>query len=275
MQHQSEFFSAITRRGIDGARMVAQHFAQPHDRAASRQMPILIVDGFQPIHIQQNHAERTLRPPRTVQLRFHPADQPPVIRQAGQRIADRHGPHLIEQPRLIQQRAGQHDDVTRDLAQFRQEERPVKQLPRERRGHVANHVERSHRKQRVVVDSSRAFAPLRILQPLAEEDCCHQKQRPGKQIPWTRQQTLSMRYWTCRRSQERRAGHVRCDGHDKQRSSRLFARLPGRRHEPLDRQRREQNDCEQRQRHHPPHRHTRKRTGTGGANRRSPAGACA
>jgi len=50
-------------------------------RTAAGQMPVLIVDDFEPVHVEQHHAEGTLRAAGTVHLRFKNADETPIIRQ--------------------------------------------------------------------------------------------------------------------------------------------------------------------------------------------------
>ena len=89
-QNQCEFVAAITRRRIDRPRMIRKNFAKPHQRAASRQVPKLVVDRLQAVHVQQDHAESALRALRTVQLGFDHVDQPAIIRQA--RSANRSPP---------------------------------------------------------------------------------------------------------------------------------------------------------------------------------------
>src|SRR6266849_6551473 len=117
--------------------MIAQNLSEAHERAASGEMPKMIIDGFEAVHVQKHDAERPLRAPRTVKLRFQNADEAPVIGKPGERIAHGHGTHLFEKTCLIQQRPGEHYDVAECLAQLRQEERAVEELPRKRCRSVA------------------------------------------------------------------------------------------------------------------------------------------
>ena len=123
-------------------------------------MAILIIDRFQAIHVKEHHAERALRAPRTIELGFDYAQQPAVVRKAGQRIADGERADLIKQARLIQQSSEQHDDVARGFAEFRKEEGPVKKMTGECGSDVADDIQGSDHKKRVVVNGSRLLVLL-------------------------------------------------------------------------------------------------------------------
>ena len=81
---------------------------------------------------------------RTVEFGLQHGDEAPVVRQAGQRIADRHRPNLFEQTRLFQQRAAENDHVASGLAQFGNEERAIEKVSRKSCGSVANYVKRRY-----------------------------------------------------------------------------------------------------------------------------------
>ena len=157
-------------------------------------MPVLIVDDFQAVHIEEHHAEGSLCAARTVEFRFQHADETAIVCQTGQRIADRHGAYLLEQARLVQQSPGEHHHIAERFAQFRKKEGSIKKLARKRRGHVADRVQRSHDKQRVVEKARAAFFVLFILDALAEAGCRGQIKRRGKQVPGTRQDVFCIRH---------------------------------------------------------------------------------
>src|SRR4029077_17965526 len=115
-------------------------------------MPKTVVYGLQAIHIKKNDAKRPLRAARAVQFRFQHTNEPAVISQSGQRIADRHGAHLVKEARLIEQSAAEHDQIAGRLAQLRKEKRAVEKMPGENRGEMADKIQGCDDEKRVVVD---------------------------------------------------------------------------------------------------------------------------
>src|SRR5215475_12786323 len=109
---------------------MAENFSQTNEGAASGQVSVLVVDGFKTIHIEKGDAERALGPPRTIQFRFHHADQPAIVGKSRERITYCESTHLIEQTRLIQESAAKHHDISGRLAQFSQEKRAIQQMTR-------------------------------------------------------------------------------------------------------------------------------------------------
>src|SRR5271163_2883998 len=148
-------------------------------------MAVVIVDGLETIHVEKHYAKRTLRAARTIELRFQHANEPAIVGEARERIADSHGAYLVKEARLVKQRAGEHDDVAGGLAQLREEKRAIKKMARESGGDVADHVERGHDKERVVVQACRALVVLALLKTLSETNGRHQEQGARKQIPGT------------------------------------------------------------------------------------------
>src|SRR5260370_32408267 len=67
-QYQSEFVAAVSRGGVNCAGMIAQNLADAHQRAAAREMPVLIVDDLETIHVGKHDAESALPPPLPVNL---------------------------------------------------------------------------------------------------------------------------------------------------------------------------------------------------------------
>src|ERR1700758_4357582 len=121
--------------------MAPQNFSEAHQGAASGQMAVVIVDGLETVHIEQNDAEGALRAAGTIQLCFQDAEQAAIVGESGQRIADGHGAHLLEKACLVQERAGEHDDVADGFAYFREEKGTVEKLARESGSEVANNVQ--------------------------------------------------------------------------------------------------------------------------------------
>src|SRR6266436_5050125 len=128
-QNQSKFVAAVSRGSVNCAGMIAQNLADAHQRAAAGEMPVLIVDGLEAVHVEKHDAEGTLRAPRAVNLGLKNADEATVIRQSRERIGDGHRPYLLEKTRLVQQSAGKHDDVAERLGQLREKKWAVKELP--------------------------------------------------------------------------------------------------------------------------------------------------
>src|SRR6266404_2679591 len=101
-KNDGKFVAAVARSSINRSAMIAENFAQPNQCAAAGEMAILIVDAFQAVHIEKHDAERALRAARTIQFRFHHAQQAAVICQTGQGIADGECANLVEESCLIQ-----------------------------------------------------------------------------------------------------------------------------------------------------------------------------
>src|SRR4029077_18301891 len=174
--------------GANPAEMLAKNFPNAHQRAAAGQMPILIVDNLEPVHVKKHDAEWALGAARTVQLRFENADETAVVRQAREWISHRHGAYLFEKASLLQQRAGKQDDVAQRLAHLREKKRAVEKLPRKCRCCVAHDVERGHDKERVIEEAGVAFLLFGALEALEKTDRGDQEQRGGEQVPRTREQ---------------------------------------------------------------------------------------
>jgi hypothetical protein len=51
-QDKSEFVAAVAGSRVDRAGMIAQNFPNAHQRAATRQVAEVIVDGLQAVHVQ-------------------------------------------------------------------------------------------------------------------------------------------------------------------------------------------------------------------------------
>src|SRR5215468_3250327 len=165
-------------------------------------MPILIVDGFQAIHIEKSHAEGALGAARPVELGFHHADQAAIVRETGKRIAYRESAHLIEQASLIQEGAAKHDDVTGGFAEFCKKEWPIQKVARKCCGDVASHIERSDDEKRIIVERTAIFF---FMKTAAKRKRGEQEKAGGKQIPGTRNDLQCLRDRSRGRSKKRRA----------------------------------------------------------------------
>src|SRR5229473_4872647 len=105
-QYEREFIAAVSRGRVDRAGMITQNLADTHQRAAAGQMPVVIVDNLEAVHVEKHDAEWALRAARTVKLGFKNADEAAVIRQPREWVGHSHRTDLLEEPRLIQQRPG-------------------------------------------------------------------------------------------------------------------------------------------------------------------------
>src|ERR1700693_740166 len=112
--------------------MIAQNFSDANQSATTSQMPVSVVDSFQPVHIEQHDAERVVSAARTIEFRFDHADEPAIVGEPGERIGYGHGTHLIKQGRLMQQSASQHHHVAGGLAEFSKEEQSIEKLAGQR-----------------------------------------------------------------------------------------------------------------------------------------------
>src|SRR6267378_3703625 len=112
--------------------MASQNLSEAHQCTAPGQVSELIIDAFETVHIQQDDAEGALRAARAIQFGFQYAQQTPVIRESGERIAYGHGANLLKESRLIEQCAGEHHDVADGLADFSEEKGAIKELAGER-----------------------------------------------------------------------------------------------------------------------------------------------
>src|SRR6267142_4254987 len=117
-------------------------------------MAVLIVDGFEAVHIKKHDAEWALRTARAIQFRFQDADEAAIVGQASERIADGQRAHLVEQAGLIEQGTEEHHDVACGFAQFSEEERSIQKMAGKSSCKVARYVERRHDEKRIVVQRS-------------------------------------------------------------------------------------------------------------------------
>src|SRR2546427_1621754 len=100
-QYQSEFVAAISRGGVNRAGMIAQNLADAHQSAAAGEMPVLIVDDLEAVHVEKHNAEGTLRAARTINLGLQNANEAAVIGQSRERVGDGHRAYLLEKARLV------------------------------------------------------------------------------------------------------------------------------------------------------------------------------
>src|SRR5260370_40032835 len=172
--------------------MIAQNLADAHQRAAAREMPVLIVDDLETIHVEKHDAEGALRAPRTVNLGLKNADEAAVIRQSRERIGDGHRAYLLEKTRLVQQSARKHDDVAERLGQLREKKWAVKELPCKCCRCVANHIERGHDEERIVEKAGILLVAI-VLDALAKANRRDQEQSGGGGSPRTRKKIRGAR----------------------------------------------------------------------------------
>src|SRR5262249_30416919 len=74
-----ELIAPVTCSRINCAAMATKNLAEADDCAAAGKVAILIVDGFEAIHVKKGDTKRALRPARTIKFSFHHADQAAIV----------------------------------------------------------------------------------------------------------------------------------------------------------------------------------------------------
>src|SRR5215470_11649214 len=90
-QHQGKFVSPVPRCRVRFTAAQVQYFGHPANRHAAHHVPVLVIDFFQSIEVQQQNRECLGRAPITSDLLPDALHQQSIVRQARQRIP--HGQH--------------------------------------------------------------------------------------------------------------------------------------------------------------------------------------
>ena len=249
-QHEGKFVATIAGGCINGTAVRAKNFSEAHDGAAAGQMAVLIVDGFQTVHIEEDDAEGALGAARTIEFGFNDGKEAAVVGEAGEGIAYGHGVDLVEEARLVQQSAGEHDDVTGGLGEFGEKKRAVEKVARKGSGDVADGVENGNDEEGVIVQGR---GVLVLLEPVAETEGRDKKQRAGQEIPGPRNEGVRAGKRSRGSGEECRAGGVSGQGDDEQSSGDFLTGLAGRGHIALDAKRGEEQDGQECAADHPAH----------------------
>src|SRR6266478_6143794 len=129
-QDQGEFVAAITRSGVNGAAVNPQNIPKTADGAAAHEVTVVVVNCFQTIQIEKKYGERTAAAVGALGLIFQDIEQTPVVRQAGERIADGEMADLFEEMSVVKKSAAESDGVTHDHESLGKKEGSVQQALR-------------------------------------------------------------------------------------------------------------------------------------------------
>src|SRR5215471_12989486 len=102
-QHQGKLVATVASGSIDCATMNPQNVCQAAQGPAANQVAVRVVDFFQSVEIEEQDREGPAIAIGALGFCFEHVEQPPVICQAGERIADGQVLDLLEQSRVIQQ----------------------------------------------------------------------------------------------------------------------------------------------------------------------------
>ena len=110
-QHERELIAAVACGGINGAAMNAQDGGQAAERAAANEMAEAVVDFFQTIQIEKQDGEGPAGAVGSLGFVFEDVEEPSIVGEAGERIADGEMANLFEQARVIQERAAKSKGI--------------------------------------------------------------------------------------------------------------------------------------------------------------------
>ena len=113
-ENEGEFVASVTRGGIDGTAVNAENIGEAADGAAAKEMAEVIVDFLQAVEVEKQHGEGPAGAIGAFRLVFKNIEKAAVVGQAGERIADGEMMDLFEEPRVIEKRAAQRDDIAQD-----------------------------------------------------------------------------------------------------------------------------------------------------------------
>ena len=257
-KHDSEFITAVAGGRIDGARMMAQNLTEANEGAAADEMAEAVVDGLEAVHIEQHDAEGPTRAAGAIEFGFDDGDKAAIVRETGERIADGQRTDLIEEPRLVNQSAAEHDGVARNFGEFGQEKWAIEEPLREHSPEVASGIQEGNEEERVVVERGLTVVLLAILVAAIEDIGRKSKERAGKRFPWTREEGTKLGDGSCWSGEKRGAGDVRRAGNHEEGARGFAAGLTRNREKTLDSERSEKKNAEKRAADHPAHGHVRK-----------------
>src|SRR5882672_102119 len=126
-QDQSEFVTPITRSGVNSTAVNPQNIPKTADGAAAHEVTVVVVNCFQAIQIEKKYGERTAAAVGALGLIFQDIEQTPVVRQAGERIADAEMADLFEEMSIVKESAAECNRVTHHHKRLGKNERRVQQ----------------------------------------------------------------------------------------------------------------------------------------------------
>ena len=221
--------------------MNAENIRQAADGTAAYQMPVAVVDGFQPIEVQQQDGKRAAGAVSTLVFVFENVEQAPIVGESGERIADRHVANALEQARVIEQCAAKRDGIAQNHEPLGKDKRSIHNLGRLRRGKLSGDVQPHGGIHRAVKRG------IFHRQAAAVPEQAHQENRAGQQLLRTREEGAgvqrNIRWQAANRSRE----YVGNRHGGQQRTGDFPLGVAGTGHEMLDKERRyyqySQNDA--------------------------------
>ena len=111
-QDESELIAAVARGGVNRAAMNAQDGGEAAEGAAAYQVAEAVVDFFQAVEIEEQDGERPASAVGALGFVFQDVEEPAVIGEAGERVADGEMANLFEQARVIEERTAKSESVT-------------------------------------------------------------------------------------------------------------------------------------------------------------------
>src|SRR4029077_3825379 len=111
-QDKSELIATVARGGIDGAAMNAQKGGQAAEGAAADQMAVAVVDFFQAVEIEEQNGEGPAGPVGAFGFVLEHVEEPAVVGQTGERVADSEMADLFKETRVIEECAAECKSVT-------------------------------------------------------------------------------------------------------------------------------------------------------------------
>ncbi len=124
-QHESKLIAAVACGGINGAAMNAQDGGKAAERAAANEMTEAVVDFFQTIQIEKQDGEGPAGAVGALGFVLEDVEEPAIVGEAGERIADGEMADLFEQARVIQERAAKSKGIAAHSEDLREHKRRV------------------------------------------------------------------------------------------------------------------------------------------------------
>jgi hypothetical protein len=111
-QNESELIAAVTRGGIDSTAMNAQDGGQAAKGSAADEMTEAVVNFLQAVEIEEQDGEGPAGAVGALGFVLEDVEEPAVIGEPGERIADSEMADLLEEASVIEQCAAESESVT-------------------------------------------------------------------------------------------------------------------------------------------------------------------
>ena len=201
-EDQGEFVAAVSRGGIDGPAMNAEHIGETADSAAAHEMAKAVVDFFQAIEIKKQNGEGPAVAIGAIGFGFQDIEQTAVISESGERIAHGEMANLFEEPRIVEKSPAQGDGVAQHHERLRENERSVQQASGLSSRKLSGKIQPGGRINGAVEG--------RILdgQAATEPDEAHEENRGGQQLLRIREKSVGMARNFGRKAAKRNRNHI-------------------------------------------------------------------